>query len=127
MTEVLIAAPDNQTEGGMMMGNAASIAKQPSIRTYRGERRGFRRVPALVVLIALIAATAIAARFIFKGREDRPGVVPVSRNVDPVFPFSAYWGIQPQFIIPDNLPQMEMLTGSTETPAEVEMYLTKVG
>ena len=57
----------------MMMENAASIAKQPSIRTYRGERRGFRRVPALVVLVVLIAATPCWAQAQSKSDEANAG------------------------------------------------------
>ena len=40
-----------------MMGNAVSLAKQPAVQTPRGRSRCLRSAPALVALIAIIAAT----------------------------------------------------------------------
>ena len=39
------------------MGSAANLAKQSVVRASRGRSRCFRRAPALVALIAIVAAT----------------------------------------------------------------------
>jgi len=73
------------------------------------------------------SATAVAARFVFKGLEARPAVIPVSRAVDEVHPFSQFWGKPIPFVMPDGLPSLDILACATETPGDVELYLSKVG
>ena len=72
------------------------------------------------------SATAVAARFIFKGMDLRPAVIPVTRSQDPVHPFSQYWGAPIRFTMPDGLPTLDILACAAETPGDVELYLTKV-
>jgi len=73
------------------------------------------------------SATAVAARFIFPGlTTERPAVIPVTRSVDPVHPFSRFWGKAYRFTMPDGLPTLEMLAAAAETPGDVELYLKKV-
>jgi hypothetical protein len=72
-------------------------------------------------------ATPCAARFILKGYADRPPVIPVSRNTDPVPAMSQWIGTTGyQFWYPGNLPQLEMLTMAAETPTDCELYLHQV-
>lgn len=68
-------------------------------------------------------ASAVAARFVFKGMEARPGVIPVSRVQDPVHPFSQFWGKGIPFVMPDNLPDIEILEVTGSGTVEVELYL----
>lgn len=71
-------------------------------------------------------ATTVAARFVFKGRELRPAVIPVTRSIDSLHPFSQFWGQPVRFRIPDGLPDLEILDTTTTTAGDVELYLTKV-
>jgi len=75
----------------------------------------------------LISATPVAARMIFPGIDDRPPIIPNTREEDPIHPHNRFWGTnQFRFKIPDQLPAFEGLHSTTETPSELEMYLTKV-
>lgn len=67
-------------------------------------------------------ATAVAARFIIKGKEERPAVIPVSRAVDNVHPFSRWWGKPYWFQYPEDLPNLEYLATTTDT-TEIDFYL----
>lgn len=71
-------------------------------------------------------ASAVAARFVFKGMEIRPAVIPVSRVQDPVHPFSQFWGKGIPFTMPDGLPDVEILEVTGSGTVEVEMYLRKI-
>lgn len=73
------------------------------------------------------SATAMAARFVFKGMEPRPAVIPVNDADTPLHPFSDYWGGGVRFRIPGGLPDIEMLTMTAETPGDVELYLRRTG
>lgn len=68
-------------------------------------------------------ATAVAARFLFKGMEARPGVIPVTLSTDDLHEFSQYWGKPIPFIMPGNLPKLEILEVTGSGDAEVELYL----
>jgi len=69
------------------------------------------------------SATAAAARFIFKGMEVRPAVIPTILSSDNVHPFSRFWGKPIPFKIPGELPQLELLACAAETASDVELYL----
>lgn len=69
-------------------------------------------------------ATYVAARFVFKGIELRPAVIPVTRAIDHVHSFSNFWGKPIPFKMPDGLPDAEVLDTTTST-GEVELYLHK--
>lgn len=71
-------------------------------------------------------ATTVAARFVFKGQELRPAVIPVTRSIDSLHPFSQFWGKGVNFVMPDGLPDLEILDTTTTTAGDVELYLTKV-
>jgi putative exosortase-associated protein (TIGR04073 family) len=49
-------APDDRAEGGVVMGNAVSLAKQTVIQTSRGKSRCFRSAPALIAFVAIVVA-----------------------------------------------------------------------
>lgn len=68
-------------------------------------------------------ASAVAARFVFKGVELRPAVIPVSRVQDSVHPFSQFWGKPIAFEMPDNLPDIEILEVTGSGTIELELYL----
>jgi len=71
--------------------------------------------------------TAIAARFIMKGLEGvRPATIPIRSNVNPIPDFAKNWGIPYEFVAPDQLPSLEILTESNETPVQVELYVRYV-
>lgn len=72
------------------------------------------------------SATAVAARFVFKGIEARPAVIPVSRTIDHVHSFSNFWGKPIPFEMPDGLPDVELLADAAETAGDIELYLQKV-
>ena len=69
------------------------------------------------------SATAVAARFVFKGMESRPGVIPVTRSQDNLHPMSRAWGASIPFRIPGDLPKLEMLATASETPGDVTLFL----
>ena len=76
---------------------------------------------------SVIGATVNAARFIFKtGGVSRPAVIPRTTTSSPLHQFSRYWGGTREFIFPDNLPELEYCSSSSETPSEVTLFLTKV-
>ncbi len=68
-------------------------------------------------------ATAVAARFVFKGLEPRPAVIPTTRSQDHVHSFSQYWGKPVPFKMPDNLPDLDILECTGSGTVEVELYL----
>jgi len=68
-------------------------------------------------------ASAVAARFIFRGLEARPAVIPVQRSVDCVHPFSQFWGKPIPFVMPDGLPKLEMLEVTGSGTVDLELYL----
>lgn len=70
--------------------------------------------------------TLIAARFIFRGMEPRPAVIPTNNEEDGIHPFSLFWGKGLPFHIPDGLPQIELLAQAAEAVDVIELYLTKV-
>tara|TARA_Y100000310_G_scaffold169212_1_gene169244 strand:- start:336 stop:1133 length:798 start_codon:yes stop_codon:yes gene_type:complete len=73
------------------------------------------------------SATPIAARLNFDNIDDRPPIIPVSREEDPTHPYSEYWGTSKyRFTIPDGLPSVDVLASATETPSDIELYLTKI-
>lgn len=72
-------------------------------------------------------ATTVAARFVFKGVEIRPAVIPVTRSVDQLHSFSRFWGAGIDFTMPDGLPDLEILDTTTTTAGDVELYLTREG
>tara|TARA_Y100000310_G_scaffold342063_1_gene443569 strand:+ start:2007 stop:2798 length:792 start_codon:yes stop_codon:yes gene_type:complete len=69
------------------------------------------------------SAAGFASRFIFRGMEERPAVIPTTLNTDLVHPFNRFWGKAIPFTLPDGLPKLEMLTAASETPSDVELYL----
>lgn len=69
------------------------------------------------------SATAFAARFMFKGLEVRPAVIPCTRSQDLVHPFSRFWGKPIKFTMPDGLPKLELLACAAETAGDVTLYL----
>ena len=73
------------------------------------------------------SATPVAARMIFPGIDDRPPLIPIAREEDPTHSWNDYWGSDAfRFTIPDALPSFEGLVAASETPSDLEMYLTKV-
>ena len=68
-------------------------------------------------------ASLVAARFIFKGMEARPGVIPTTLAKDNVHPFSQFWGKPIPFTMPDGLPDIEVLEVTGSGTVEVELYL----
>lgn len=70
-------------------------------------------------------ASAIASRFVFKGMEARPAVIPVSLATDNVHPFSNFWGKGIEFVMPDGLPDIEILEATGSGTVEMELYLRK--
>lgn len=71
-------------------------------------------------------ATAFAARFVFKGIEERPAVIPMQNAENPVHPFSEFWGKGYRFTIPDQLPDLELITSGGSGVADITMFLRKV-
>jgi len=69
------------------------------------------------------SSTAVCARFLFKGMEARPGVIPVTRAQDNLHPMSRAWGASIPFTIPGDLPKLEMLACASETPNDVSLLL----
>lgn len=69
-------------------------------------------------------ASAVAARFVFKGMEARPAVIPTTLSTDSLHPFSQYWGKAIPFVMPDNLPDLEILEVTGSGDVEVELYLS---
>ena len=69
------------------------------------------------------SASAIAARFIIQGQENRPCVIPCTRSQDSLHPFSRYWGSAIKFEAPNQLPKLEILTSASETPSDVSLFL----
>ena len=69
------------------------------------------------------SATAVAARFIIQGHENRPCVIPCTRSQDSLHPFSRYWGAPIKFEAPNQLPKLEILTSASETPSDVSLFL----
>jgi len=67
-------------------------------------------------------ALGVAARFVFKGIEARPAVIPVTKATDHVHSFSQFWGKPLEFEAPDGLPDLEILAAGTGTSV-VELYL----
>jgi hypothetical protein len=73
------------------------------------------------------SATPISARLVFPGIDERPPLIPVAREEDPTHPYNEYWGTSKyRFRMPDGLPSIDMVCGATETPSEIELYLTKI-
>jgi len=73
------------------------------------------------------SATPLSFRMIYPGIDDRIPLIPSARAEDPVHSYNEYWGTDAyRFTIPDALPSIEGLCEATETPSELEMYLTKV-
>ena len=70
--------------------------------------------------------SAVAARFIFTGKEIRPAVIPVSLVTDCVHPFSQNWGKGIKFHT-SRFPKLELVEVTGSGTVEVEMYLKKVG
>jgi len=68
-------------------------------------------------------ASLVAARFMFKGIEARPAVIPVERAVDCVHSFNSFWGKPIPFIMPDGLPKVEVLEVTGSGTVECELYL----
>lgn len=68
-------------------------------------------------------AGAFAARFIFKGMESRPAVIPVQAAEVAVHPFSNFWGKPIPFVMPDGLPKLEILETAGSGTIYVELYL----
>ena len=76
---------------------------------------------------SVLGATVAASRFIFKtGGVSRPAVIPRTNTSSPLHPFSRYWGGVREFIFPDNLPELEYLSSTAETPGDITLFLTKV-
>lgn len=69
------------------------------------------------------SATAVAARFLMRGIEPRPAVIPVTRSQDNLHPFSRFWGMPIKFTMPDGLPQLEILTTAAETAGDVSLFI----
>ena len=69
------------------------------------------------------SATAVAARFIIQGLENRPAVIPTTRSQDSLHPFSRFFGSPIKFSIPGGLPKLEILTSTSETPSDVSLFL----
>lgn len=72
-------------------------------------------------------ANAFAARFVFKGMELRPAVIPVVAVSEKNHPFSEFWGKGVPFSMPDGLPDIEILETLGSGTIQVELYLRKVG
>ena len=68
-------------------------------------------------------ASLVAARFIFKGMEARPGVIPTTLAKDHVHSFNNFWGKAIPFTMPDGLPDIEVLEVTGSGAVEVELYL----
>jgi len=68
-------------------------------------------------------ASLVAARFVFKGIEARPAVIPVTRAIDCPHSFSSFWGKPIPFIMPDGLPKVEVLEVTGSGTVELELYL----
>lgn len=71
-------------------------------------------------------SNAFAARFVVKGVELRPAVIPVVSVSEKVHPFSEFWGKGVPFHMPDGLPDIEILETAGSGTIQVEMYLRKV-
>ena len=77
---------------------------------------------------SVIGATCGAARFIFKtGSVSRPAVIPRTTTASGLHHFSRYWGGTRNFVFPDNLPQLEYFSSTSEVPGLITLFLTKVG
>lgn len=74
----------------------------------------------------VIHATAVAARFIFPGKSDRPAVIPKTREEDHLHSFSQYWGGPVRFAYPGNLPVLNLLDVTGSGTGKVTMFLKKV-
>jgi len=74
----------------------------------------------------VVSPTLIACRFIFKGLELRPAIIPANNSEDSHHSFSNFWGKSIGFTLPDGMPSIEMVASSAETPEHIELYLTKV-
>jgi len=73
------------------------------------------------------SATPLSFRMIFPGIDDRMPLIPSARAEDPVHSWNDFWGTDAyRFTVPDGIPSIEGLVGATETPSELEMYLSKV-
>ena len=68
-------------------------------------------------------ASLVATRFIFKGMEARPAVIPTTLAKDHVHSFSNFWGKAIPFTMPDGLPDVEVLEVTGSGAVEVELYL----
>ena len=71
-------------------------------------------------------ASLVAARFVFKGMEARPAIIPVTLAQDVVHGFSNFWGKAIPFTMPDGLPDIEVLEVTGSGTVECELYLNKV-
>ena len=77
---------------------------------------------------SVIGATCIAARFIFKtGSVSRPAVIPRTSTASGLHPFSRYFGGTRNFVFPDNVPQLEYISTTSEVPGLITLFLTKIG
>ena len=77
---------------------------------------------------SVVGATCGAARFIFKtGSVSRPAVIPRTTSTSALHPFSRFWGGTRNFVFPDNLPQLEYFSTTSEVPGLITLFLTKVG
>jgi hypothetical protein len=77
---------------------------------------------------SVLGSTCIAARFIFKtGSVSRPAVIPRTTTASGLHPFSRYWGGTRNFVFPDNVPQLEYISTTSEVPGLITLFLTKIG
>lgn len=71
-------------------------------------------------------ASLVAARFVFKGVEARPAVIPRSLTTDHLHSFSRYWGKPIKFTMPDGLPDVEILEVTGSGTVDADLFLSKV-
>lgn len=74
----------------------------------------------------VLHSAIMAARFIFKGIEERPAVIPINDIDEVLHPFSEYWGKGYKFTIPDGLPSIEVLETAGSGTVSVELFLRKI-
>ena len=73
------------------------------------------------------SASPAVFRLNFDNIDDRPPLIPCASETEPTHPYNEFWGTSKyKFSIPDGLPSIDGLCLASETPSEIELYLTKV-